>query len=70
MIPIVAVSMLGAGSLEVGIVNALGMSAFLILGLPVGVWVDRLPRRRLMITADVFRALVVLSARQPSWPAR
>ena len=61
LIPIVAVSMLGAGSLEVGIINAVGMSAFLILGLPVGVWVDRLRRRRLMITADVFRALVVFS---------
>lgn len=61
VIPIVAVSMLGAGSLEVGILNALGMSAFLILGLPVGVWVDRLPRRRLLVGADVFRALVILS---------
>lgn len=61
MIPILAVSMLGAGPLEVGIFNALGMSAFLILGLPIGVWVDRLRRRPLMITADVFRALVVLS---------
>ncbi|AOT04772.1 hypothetical protein ASPU41_17045 [Arthrobacter sp. U41] len=61
VIPIVAVSMLGAGALEVGIINALGTSAFLVLGLPIGVWVDRLRRRRLMITADVIRALVVLS---------
>lgn len=61
VIPIIAVSMLGADALEVGIINALGMSAFLVLGLPIGVWVDRLRRRRLMITADVFRAFVVLS---------
>jgi MFS family permease len=61
VIPIVAVSMLGAGALEVGIINALGMSAFLALGVPIGVWVDRFRRRRLMIAADVFRALVVLS---------
>ena len=61
VVPIVAVSMLGAGALDVGIINALGLSAFLVLGLPVGVWVDRLRRRRLMIAADVFRALVVLS---------
>ena len=61
VIPIIAVSMLGAGSWEVGIINALGMSAFLVLGLPIGVWVDRRRRRRLMITADVVRALVVLS---------
>lgn len=61
VIPIIAVSMLGAGALEVGMLNALGLSAFLVLGVPVGVWVDRLRRRRLMIAADVFRALVVLS---------
>lgn len=61
VIPIVAVSMLGAGTLEVGAINAIGMSAFLVLGLPIGVWVDRLRRRRLMITADVIRALAVLS---------
>lgn len=61
VIPLVAVSMLGARSLEVGILNALGMSAFLVLGLPIGVWVDRHRRRRLMIVADVVRALVVLS---------
>ena len=61
VIPIIAVSMLGAGALEVGMLNALGLSAFLVLGVPIGVWVDRLRRRRLMIAADVFRALVVLS---------
>jgi hypothetical protein len=61
LIPIVAVSMLGAGAWEVGLINALGMSAFLLLGLPIGVWVDRVRRRRLMVTADVVRALVVLS---------
>lgn len=61
VIPIIAVSMLGAGALEVGIINALSLSAFLLLGVPIGVWADRLRRRRLMIAADVFRALVVLS---------
>ena len=61
VIPIIAVSMLGAGALEVGMLKALGVSAFLVLGVPIGVWVDRLRRRRLMIAADVFRALVVLS---------
>ena len=61
VIPIIAVSMLGAGALEVGIINALGLSAFLVLGVPIGVWVDRLRLRRLMIAADGFRALVILS---------
>jgi MFS family permease len=61
VIPIIAVSMLGAGALEVGMLNALGLSAFLVLSIPIGVWVDRLRRRRLMIAADALRALVVLS---------
>ena len=50
-----------AGALEVGVINSLGLSAFLVLGVPIGAWVDRLRRRQLMIAADVFRALVVLS---------
>ena len=36
VIPIIAVSMLGAGALEVGIINALSLSAFLVLGVPIG----------------------------------
>ncbi len=59
LVPIIAVSMLGAGAFEVGVINALGLSAFLVLGLPIGVWVDRMRKRRIMIAADVFRAAVI-----------
>jgi MFS family permease len=38
---------------------ALQKAAFPILGLPVGVWIDRLPRRPVMIVADVGRALAL-----------
>lgn len=59
LIPIIAVSMLGAGAFEVGVINALGLSAFLLFGVPIGVWVDRMRKRGIMITADVGRAAVV-----------
>ena len=45
-LPLAAILMLHASAQQVGILVALGTSAFLIAALPVGVWVDRLPRRR------------------------
>ncbi|MFI6323886.1 MFS transporter [Nonomuraea sp. NPDC050556] len=35
------------------------MAAFLVIGLPVGVWVDRLRRRPVLVVADAARALVL-----------
>lgn len=61
LVPIIAVSMLGASAFDVGVINALGLSAFLILGLPIGVCVDRMRKRRIMITADLCRAVIVAS---------
>ena len=40
---------------------AVNKVAFPLLGLPVGVWIDRLPRRPVMIAADLGRALVLAS---------
>jgi MFS family permease len=45
----------------VGLLVALQKVAFPILGLPVGVWIDRLPRRPVMIVADLGRALALAS---------
>ncbi|HKD75705.1 MAG TPA: MFS transporter, partial [Ktedonobacterales bacterium] len=58
-LPAVAILSLHATPLEVGVLAALPWAAFLVLGLPVGVFVDRLPRRRLMIGADLLRALAL-----------
>ncbi|HET8794939.1 MAG TPA: MFS transporter [Arthrobacter sp.] len=59
LVPIIAVSMLGAGAFDVGVINALGLSAFLVLGVPIGVWVDRMRKRRIMVAADLCRAAVI-----------
>ncbi|SEG97220.1 Transmembrane secretion effector [Saccharopolyspora kobensis] len=57
-LPLTAVLALGAGAAEVGALTALTTAAFLLIGLPAGAWVDRLPRRAVMITTDVVRAVL------------
>lgn len=49
--PLVAVSTLDAGTFEVGLLSAATWTPWLIFGLPVGAWVDRLPRRPVMMAA-------------------
>jgi hypothetical protein len=44
-----------------GILTAVTRAPFLLIGLFAGVWVDRLPRRPVLITGDVGRAVVLLS---------
>lgn len=61
LLPVIAVASLGAGTAEVGLLNALGLGAFLVLGLPIGALVDRLPRLRAMRAADLARAALILS---------
>src|SRR3954468_3608963 len=58
-IPLLAVLVLHASALEVGIVNASGTLAFAVIGLPVGAWTDRWPRRRILIASDVVRAALL-----------
>jgi MFS family permease len=60
-LPFVAMLTLGATPLQMGLLAAAGAAPILILGLVAGVWVDRLPRRPLMIAADLGRALLLVS---------
>ncbi|HEV2217335.1 MAG TPA: MFS transporter [Candidatus Dormibacteraeota bacterium] len=55
-LPTIAVLVLHAGPFELGILIALQRIPFPVLALFVGVWIDRLPRRRVMIVADILRA--------------
>jgi MFS family permease len=65
--PLVAVLALGASPLLVGVVGAAGSVAWLVVGLPAGVWVDRLRRRRVMIASDLARAVLLLSVPVAWW---
>lgn len=60
-IPVLAVLVLDATAQEVGLLSAAETLAFLVIGLPVGAWVDRMRKRRVMMTADVVRALALAS---------
>ena len=58
-IPLLAVRTLHATAFEMGLLTAASTAAFLIVGLPAGVWVDRMRRRRVMIGADLGRVLAL-----------
>jgi len=58
-LPIAAVFLLGATPAAMGILGALDNLPYLLFGLGVGVVVDRFRRRKLMIVADLVRAIAV-----------
>jgi MFS family permease len=55
-VPVVAVLALKASAGQVGFLAVLSKVAFLLIGLPAGVWIDRVRRRGVMIGADLVRA--------------
>jgi MFS family permease len=60
-LPVVAVTYLAASPLQMGYLTALETVAFLVIGLPAGAWVDRWRRKRVLVTADVVRAVTLAS---------
>src|ERR1700704_6565238 len=60
-IPLAAVLVLHAGTVQMGFLSALGGAAVLVFGLVAGVWVDRLRRRPILIAADLGRAAILVS---------
>jgi MFS family permease len=58
-LPLVAILVLDASPFEVALLGAVEFLPFLLFTLPAGVWVDRLPRRRILVVADLGRAVVL-----------
>ncbi len=58
-IPLVAISFLDSSPAEVALLSTMEFLPFVFFTLPVGVWLDRLRRRPIMIAADVARALLL-----------
>ncbi|MFZ7087209.1 MFS transporter [Curtobacterium sp. RRHDQ10] len=58
-VPTLAVTVLAASTFQIGLLNALETVAFLVIGLPAGAWVDRMRKRRVMLTADLLRAVLL-----------
>ncbi|MEV6303396.1 MFS transporter [Actinoplanes sp. NPDC051861] len=60
-LPLVAVGTLDASTFDVALLQAAVWAPWLLIGLPAGVWVDRLPRRPVLLTCDVAGLLLFLS---------
>ncbi|MER5335709.1 MFS transporter [Micromonospora sp. NPDC002717] len=66
-IPLLAVTVLDASAVEVGVLGATRMIAYLFLSLPAGVWVDRMRKRRVMVVCHLVRAGLVATVAIGAW---
>jgi MFS family permease len=58
-LPLAAVLVLEASTFEVALLTTIDLLPFLLFGLPAGVWVDRLPRRSVLVATDIARAVAL-----------
>ncbi|MEU6862776.1 MFS transporter [Streptomyces sp. NPDC046876] len=61
LLPLIAVDTLDAGPLTMGVLGAAAWVPWLLFGLPVGAWTDRMRRRPVMIVCNAVSALLMLS---------
>ncbi len=67
LVPLLAVTTLHASTFSVAALTAASYLPWLIIGLPAGAWVDRLPVRPLMIGCDVVAAALYASLPVLAW---
>ncbi|MEV6644744.1 MFS transporter [Amycolatopsis sp. NPDC051371] len=60
-VPLLAATALGASVFDVSLLRVAGTLPYLVLGLQVGAWCDRMRHRPVLIAADVGRALLIAS---------
>lgn len=60
-LPLIAALVLGVGPVEMGWLTVAATIPFFLFGLPAGVWIDRLPRRSVMIAGSLLRASALLA---------
>jgi MFS family permease len=58
-LPLVAIITLDVSAFEVALLGVVEFAPFILISLPAGVWVDRLPRRPILIVGDLGRAAVL-----------
>ncbi|MGW3768292.1 MFS transporter [Actinomadura verrucosospora] len=66
-LPLAAVAVLDASTFQVALLSAAAWAPWLLLGLPAGAWVDRLPRRPVMLACDLSALLLFLSVPAAAW---
>ena len=55
----VAITVLGLSATELGILNALGMISFLLLAVPLGMLVDRVGARNVLLVSLISKVVIV-----------
>lgn len=60
-LPLTAVLVLGASPFQMGLLGAASFVPHLVLGLPAGVWVDRLSYRWVIVAADLLAAAALVA---------
>jgi MFS family permease len=60
-IPLIAIIALDASAFEVAALGTVAFAPFILFTLPAGVWVDRMPRRAVLIVGDLGRAVLLAS---------
>lgn len=65
--PLVAVTTLHASAFEVGLLAAAVWAPWLLVGVPAGALVDRLPRRPILVVSDLASAALMVSAPVAAW---
>jgi MFS family permease len=58
-LPLVAIITLDVSAFEVALLGVIEFAPFILVSLPAGVWVDRLPRRPILIVGDLGRAVLL-----------
>jgi MFS family permease len=66
-LPLVAVITLEASAFEVALLGVIEFAPFILISLPAGVWVDRMRRKPMLVTADLGRALLLASIPAAYW---
>jgi MFS family permease len=66
-LPLVAIDVLHASAFEVAALTTVEFLPFLLVSLPAGVWVDRLPRRPILVAGDLARAVLLASVPIVYW---
>ncbi|MFI1992201.1 MFS transporter [Actinoplanes sp. NPDC020271] len=65
--PLIAVQELDADALTVSLLTAAAWLPWLLIGLPAGAWVDRVPKRPVLLACDAAGALLVASIPLTAW---
>ena len=66
-LPLVALTVLHAGVVVIAVLDGLVWLPWLVIGLPAGAWVDRLPRRAVMMVCDAVSLIALVSVPVAVW---